>query len=56
MTFQSILFNKDEIRQETAEQPSFFTDLNLDQVIDAITAKKQEYNLKPYFYSPLRDG
>ena len=56
MTFQSILFNKDEIRQETAEQPSFFTDLNLDQVIDVITAKKQEYNLKPFFYTPLRDA
>jgi len=56
MTFHSILFDKDDIQKESAEQPTIFTDLNLDQVIDVITAKKQEYNLKPYFYSPLRDA
>lgn len=56
MTFHSILFDKDGIQGESAKQPTFFTDLNLDQVIDAITAKRQEYNLKPYFYTPLRDA
>jgi DNA mismatch repair ATPase MutS len=56
MTFHSILFDKDVVQSESAEQPNFFTDLNLDQVIDAITNKKQEYNLKPYFYTPLRDA
>ncbi len=55
MTFQSILFDRDNIQKETAEQPAFFTDLNLDQVIEAITARKQEYNLKPFYYTPLRD-
>jgi len=57
MNFCSILFEKsqDGIRKETSEQPSFFTDLNLDQIINAITAGKDEYNLKPFFYSPLRD-
>jgi DNA mismatch repair ATPase MutS len=56
MTFRSILFDKSGIQGESVEQPPFFIDLNLDQVIDAITSKKQEYNLKLYFYKPLRDA
>lgn len=56
MIFHSILFDKENIQKEVAEQPEFFPDLNLDQVIDAITARKQEYNLKPFFYNHLRDA
>lgn len=56
MNFHSILFDKDNIRKETAEQPAFFTDLNLDQIIDAIAARREEYNLRPFFYTPLRDS
>lgn len=56
MTFYSILFDKDNIQKEAAEQPEFFADLNLDQVIEAITARKREYNLKPFFYNHLRDA
>ncbi len=57
MTFSSILFEKIEgsLIKEIPEAPVFLTDLNLDQIIDAITAGKQEYNLKPFFYSPLHD-
>ena len=55
MMFHSILFDKGNIQKETAEQPAFFTDLNLDQVIDAITMHKEEYNLKPFFHNHLRD-
>jgi DNA mismatch repair protein MutS len=54
MTFQSILFAGPEYRL-TKEAPVFFIDLNLDQIIDAITAGKQEYNLKPFFYTSLSD-
>jgi DNA mismatch repair protein MutS len=56
MIFHSILFDKDGTQKETAGQPDFFTDLNLDQVIDAITARRQDYNLKPFFYHHLRDA
>jgi len=57
MTFHSILFERteDSIKKETLEAPAFFADLNLDQIIDAITATRQEYNLKPFFYTPLHD-
>jgi DNA mismatch repair protein MutS len=57
MTFHSILFEKadDKVIKETLEAPFFFVDLNLDQIIDTITAGKQEYNLKPFFYTSLKD-
>ncbi len=57
MTFYSMLFEKpkDGLKKETPEMPDFFTDLNLDQAVDAITSGRQEYNLKPYFYTPLND-
>ncbi len=58
MTFKSILFKEEKAAHEaeTAVQPAFFSDLNLDQVVDSITAEKAAYNLKPFFYSPLRDA
>jgi DNA mismatch repair ATPase MutS len=57
MTFHSILVgkNEDSIEKETLETPAFFVDLNLDQIIDAITAGSQEYKLKPFFYTSLND-
>ncbi len=56
MAFESILFEttKGSIGKETLAVPEFFPDLNLDQIINAITAGSQEYNLKPFFYTPLR--
>ena len=57
MTFHSILFEKteDSVKKETLEAPVFFVDLNLDQIIDTITAGRQGYNLKPFFYTSLND-
>lgn len=36
-------------------QPEFFVDLNLDQVVESLTAGKQEYDLLPLFWTPAVD-
>jgi DNA mismatch repair protein MutS len=58
MTYPSVLFDGSDgsARNETLEPPAFLTDLNLDQVIEAITARKQDYDLKCFFYTPLTDA
>ncbi len=53
MAFTSILFAEDNLKAETMEAPDFFIDLNLDQIIETITAGSQNYDLKPFFYAPL---
>jgi DNA mismatch repair protein MutS len=57
MTFHSILSEgtADGITPETLQAPSFFPDLNLDQIIDIITTGKEQYNLKPFFHTSLTD-
>jgi DNA mismatch repair protein MutS len=55
-SFYSILFARpeDRTRDDTLQPPEFFADLNCDQIVAAITAGKDEYNLKPFFYTCLQ--
>ena len=57
MIFNSILYKsyEDFLKEKTLEVPDFFVDLNLDQIVNAITSVKEEYNLKPFFYTSLND-
>jgi hypothetical protein len=55
MTFQSILFNRNEKVEIKPEAPVFFPDLILDQITNSIVSGKDEYNLKPFFYTSLND-
>ena len=55
MTFTSILFEKPEDRMEPGPASAdFLLDLNLDQVVDAIIAGREEYGLRPFFLAPLK--
>lgn len=58
MVFESILYLNAEgsAHRESTDPPPCFSDLNLDQVVDTITARRQQYNLKPFFYTPLHDS
>lgn len=58
MSPPSILFARPEdfISEQRLDAPDFFVDLNLDQIITAVTAGRDEYNLKPFFYFPLNSA
>ena len=54
--FRSILFCDEGMdgKSVSPAAPACFADLNLGQIIDGVTAGLDEYNLKPYFYTPLQ--
>ncbi|MDI6876019.1 MAG: hypothetical protein QMC96_04515 [Methanomicrobiales archaeon] len=56
MSFFSILFdNPDEdISGGTLQEPPFFSDLHLDQIVHAVTTGYEEYDLEPFFYHSLK--
>jgi DNA mismatch repair ATPase MutS len=53
MSFESILFDARHLEMQT--QPVCFPDLCLDQVVEAFTAGRKGYDLKPFFWTPLQD-
>jgi len=55
--FHSILFDLPGARADVdgAQEPGCFADLNLDQVLASMTAGREEYELAPFFYTPVRD-
>lgn len=57
MAYHSILFADpaDGTGVGDATEPACFPDLNLDQVVQWATQGREEYNLKPFFYRPLRE-
>jgi len=46
---------EDMIEEETIDAPAYFVDLNLDQIVEAIICGREEYNLRPLYYKPLKD-
>jgi hypothetical protein len=55
--FHSILFppGLDKERAQRSDQPACFVDLNLDQVIASVVAKRDDEVLRPIFYSTYRN-
>lgn len=51
----SVLFPDPTRGLSQGEEPDYFADLYLDQVVAAITAGREAYDLKPFFHTPLTD-
>lgn len=51
----SILYEtpEDGVGEEDPGEPACFSDLHLDQVVNAVTTGFEEYDLRPFFHDPL---
>ncbi len=54
--FRSVLFGEMDADPELARtpEPECFGDLNLDQLVGAITARERSHDLAPFFHTPLQ--
>jgi DNA mismatch repair protein MutS len=50
----SVLFENGSDRKLGDQQPAYFSDLNIDQIIDGIVAGRDEYELRAFFNTTLR--
>jgi hypothetical protein len=57
LPFRSILWERPDaqVERERPDAPDFFHDLQLDQIVEAITAGRAEYELAPIFHARLHD-
>ena len=55
--FQSVLFEQlaTGAGVDGLQEPDFFADLNLDQVLESMTVGRKQYELRPFIYAPLHD-
>ncbi len=55
VSFRSILFSDGRpVDEDVHERPDVLRDLNLDRIVDALTAKREAYDLLPFLQAPLR--
>ena len=56
LNVHSVLFpHEPTVRKDSQDQPKFFRDLNLDQIVQTIVSGRQEYQLEAFFYTMLQD-
>jgi DNA mismatch repair protein MutS len=53
--FASILFEDSLEVHISAVEPDYFGDLNLDQILAALTSGREDYKLAPFFYQTLHE-
>ncbi|WP_414151519.1 hypothetical protein ACIZ62_06525 [Acetobacterium carbinolicum] len=56
MEFKSILYQTGYEEKPVIEEPNYFKNLNLDQLIKAITLDKDDYDLKSFFFTLKTNG
>ena len=56
MTFESVLFRGGEQVPDGVSAPDHFADFNLNKVVDALTARRESYDLTPLVFMPLHDA